>query len=171
MSATIDSKLFADYFAYELLGQLQAAPVLSVEGHMYSVKEHYLDDIRNLVPGVSCQGIEPDLISFYGTTLCRPVTSRIVTWRGWEGRGSTPKSKFHDLWELKRDEKGCSSHVSKVSVTQDAQSQNLEILEQQKCLPWLCHVEYLSWAGLDREELCTGALSYEQRNSQCAGHQ
>ena len=56
MSATIDSRLFADYFGSELQGQLQPAPVLSVEGRLFNVREHYLDDVRK--PGPWCKWCE-----------------------------------------------------------------------------------------------------------------
>ena len=53
MSATISSEDFSDYFASEIQGILQNAPVLSVEGRMYPVQDHYIDDYKWLVKEVS----------------------------------------------------------------------------------------------------------------------
>ena len=48
MSATIDSKLFAEYFSVPIGDELSPAPVLSVQGRTYEVNEFYLDDLRQL---------------------------------------------------------------------------------------------------------------------------
>ena len=52
MSATIDSRLFANYFAVPVGDQLCPSPVLTIKGRTYKVSEFYLDDLRELT-GVS----------------------------------------------------------------------------------------------------------------------
>ncbi|XP_067938858.1 ATP-dependent RNA helicase TDRD9-like [Watersipora subatra] len=44
MSATFDCRIFADYFATEIRGRMQRAPVYEIEGRGYSVKEIYWSD-------------------------------------------------------------------------------------------------------------------------------
>ena len=44
MSATLDSKLFSDYFSFIVDGGLVSAPVIQVEGKAFPVKEFYLED-------------------------------------------------------------------------------------------------------------------------------
>lgn len=44
MSATLDSKLFSDYFSFIVDGGLVSAPVIQVEGKAFPVKELYLED-------------------------------------------------------------------------------------------------------------------------------
>ena len=48
MSATMDCSLFSKYFAIPVRGQLEGAPVVSVEGRMYDVAEFYLDNLQGL---------------------------------------------------------------------------------------------------------------------------
>ena len=48
MSATMDCSLFSNYFAIPVRGQLEGAPVVSVEGRMYDVAEFYLDNLQGL---------------------------------------------------------------------------------------------------------------------------
>jgi HrpA-like RNA helicase len=54
MSATIDSDLFASYFARPIGGKKEKAPVYSVVGHTFDVAEYYLDDLEQLGPVRSC---------------------------------------------------------------------------------------------------------------------
>ena len=56
MSATVDCSLFSKYFAIPIRGQLEGAPVVSVEGKIYDVEEYYLDDLKPLCdkPGMVC---------------------------------------------------------------------------------------------------------------------
>ena len=55
MSATMDCSIFSKYFAIQVRGKLEGAPVVSVEGKMYDVAEYYLDELQSLgeVPFVS----------------------------------------------------------------------------------------------------------------------
>ena len=48
MSATLDSELFARYFAVRISGRLELAPIVQVEGRSYRVTEFYLDDIKHI---------------------------------------------------------------------------------------------------------------------------
>ena len=48
MSATIDSELFARYFARPIAGILEKAPVLEIKGRSYEVSEYYLEDLEEL---------------------------------------------------------------------------------------------------------------------------
>ncbi|KAL5008137.1 hypothetical protein ScPMuIL_013718 [Solemya velum] len=45
MSATLDSDIFAQYFALPVRDRLEPAPVVSVEGRAYDVSEFYLEDL------------------------------------------------------------------------------------------------------------------------------
>lgn len=49
MSATLDSEMFSRYFSLPINGRLEGAPVVTVEGKSYPVKEYYLDDIIGAV--------------------------------------------------------------------------------------------------------------------------
>eukprot|EP00795_Rhopilema_esculentum_P002873 gene2873-1110_t len=46
MSATLDCSLFSKYFSVIVRGKLEEAPVVSVGGWAYEVKEYYLDNLR-----------------------------------------------------------------------------------------------------------------------------
>lgn len=48
MSATMDCSLFSKYFAIQVRGKLEGAPVVSVEGRMFDVAEYYLDELQSL---------------------------------------------------------------------------------------------------------------------------
>lgn len=48
MSATIDSDLFAQYFALPVYDRLEPAPVVNVEGMVFNVNEYYADDLASL---------------------------------------------------------------------------------------------------------------------------
>ncbi|XP_060080350.1 ATP-dependent RNA helicase TDRD9-like, partial [Ylistrum balloti] len=48
MSATIDSEMFANYFALPLGRKLEPAPVISVEGKIFAVSEYYTEDLSVL---------------------------------------------------------------------------------------------------------------------------
>lgn len=48
MSATFDSDMFSQYFAWPVGGQLEKAPVMVVEGRSYEVAEYYLEDLKEL---------------------------------------------------------------------------------------------------------------------------
>lgn len=48
MSATFDSDMFSQYFAWPVGGQLEKAPVMIVEGRSYEVAEYYLEDLKEL---------------------------------------------------------------------------------------------------------------------------
>lgn len=50
MSATLDSDMFANYFARPLREVFEPAPVISVEGTVYSVSEYYIEDLSQLGP-------------------------------------------------------------------------------------------------------------------------
>ncbi|NXG70597.1 TDRD9 helicase, partial [Baryphthengus martii] len=49
MSASINCKEFADYFALPVHNDLNPACIFKVEGKPYSIKEYYLDDLKNVV--------------------------------------------------------------------------------------------------------------------------
>ncbi|XP_027529883.1 ATP-dependent RNA helicase TDRD9 isoform X2 [Neopelma chrysocephalum] len=49
MSASINSKEFADYFALSLLNGLNPVCVFKVEGKPFAVEEYYLDDLKDTV--------------------------------------------------------------------------------------------------------------------------
>eukprot|EP00117_Sycon_ciliatum_P042977 scpid7995/ scgid0951/ Putative ATP-dependent RNA helicase TDRD9; Tudor domain-containing protein 9 len=72
MSATIASEEFSDYFGIEIQGVLQNAPVLTVEGRMYPVQEHYLDDFKWLVKDTFFSDIEDNApaITDYAQRMC-----------------------------------------------------------------------------------------------------
>ena len=61
MSATIDSKLFANYFSLPIGDTLHPAPVLEVKGKTYRVTEFYADDLEEL--GYVCS-LSLNLLSF-----------------------------------------------------------------------------------------------------------
>lgn len=48
MSATMEGDVFADYFSVKVAGHLLPAPIVLVEGRMYTVTEFYLDDLKQL---------------------------------------------------------------------------------------------------------------------------
>lgn len=50
MSATINCKQFADYFATPIRGKLNPAYVFEVEGASYATEDFYLDDLHHLSP-------------------------------------------------------------------------------------------------------------------------
>ncbi|XP_064600454.1 ATP-dependent RNA helicase TDRD9-like isoform X1 [Liolophura sinensis] len=50
MSATLQSDLFAQYFAVPFMNRLEPAPVLTVEGKMFSVSEYYAGQLEKLGP-------------------------------------------------------------------------------------------------------------------------
>lgn len=50
MSATINCKQFAEYFATPVRGKMNPAYVFEVEGAPYTVEEFYLDDLPNWFP-------------------------------------------------------------------------------------------------------------------------
>lgn len=50
MSATINCKQFAEYFATPVRGKMNPAYVFEVDGAPYAVEEFYLDDLHNLFP-------------------------------------------------------------------------------------------------------------------------
>jgi HrpA-like RNA helicase len=54
MSATIDSDLFASYFARPIGGKKEKAPVYKVVGRTFDVAEYYLDDLQQLGPVCIC---------------------------------------------------------------------------------------------------------------------
>ena len=48
MSATFDSDMFAQYFALPVRDQLEPAPIVSVEGKPFQVREFYTEDLQAL---------------------------------------------------------------------------------------------------------------------------
>nr|XP_020446743.1 putative ATP-dependent RNA helicase TDRD9 isoform X2 [Monopterus albus] len=50
MSATINCKEFAEYFATPVRGKMSPAYVFEVEGKPYAIEEFYLDDLHSLFP-------------------------------------------------------------------------------------------------------------------------
>ncbi|XP_069571059.1 ATP-dependent RNA helicase TDRD9 [Brachyistius frenatus] len=50
MSATINCREFADYFATPICGRMNPAYVFEVEGAPYGIEEFYLDDLNGLFP-------------------------------------------------------------------------------------------------------------------------
>ncbi|XP_028993907.1 ATP-dependent RNA helicase TDRD9 isoform X2 [Betta splendens] len=50
MSATINCKEFAEYFATPIQGKMNPAYVFKVDGAPYAIEEFYLDDLLNLFP-------------------------------------------------------------------------------------------------------------------------
>ncbi|XP_033096536.1 ATP-dependent RNA helicase TDRD9-like [Anneissia japonica] len=57
MSASIDTNLFTHYFSHPVLGRMEPAPVVSIEGKAFDVEEYYLGDLRGL-GGVPAQDPE-----------------------------------------------------------------------------------------------------------------
>ena len=51
MSATINCKEFADYFAVPVQNQLSPACVFEVPGQPHAIEEHYLDDLEHVPHG------------------------------------------------------------------------------------------------------------------------
>lgn len=49
MSASINCKEFADYFALPVHNRLNPVYVLKVEGKPYAIEEYYLDDLKHTV--------------------------------------------------------------------------------------------------------------------------
>ena len=50
MSATINCREFAEYFATPIRGKMNPAYVFEVEGAPYAIEEFYLDDLHKLFP-------------------------------------------------------------------------------------------------------------------------
>lgn len=48
MSATINCKEFADYFAAPVQNKVNPAYVYEVEGRPHSIEEYYLDDLEHI---------------------------------------------------------------------------------------------------------------------------
>ena len=48
MSATFDSDMFANYFALPVRDQLEPAPIVTVDGRPYEVKEFYTEQLQAL---------------------------------------------------------------------------------------------------------------------------
>ncbi|XP_041351970.1 ATP-dependent RNA helicase TDRD9-like [Gigantopelta aegis] len=61
MSATIESDLFANYFALPVRDRLEPAPVVSVEGRVFRVSEFYADDLSSLGEIPELHDSEPHL--------------------------------------------------------------------------------------------------------------
>ncbi|XP_022106993.1 putative ATP-dependent RNA helicase TDRD9 [Acanthaster planci] len=55
MSATFDTSMFAHYFAMPIAGKLEDAPVVNIEGRIYDVQEHYVEDISHLGPYIESE--------------------------------------------------------------------------------------------------------------------
>ena len=53
MSATIENKLFADYYGLRLSGRLEPAAIVNVEGKAFSVVDFFLDDLTHIGKAVS----------------------------------------------------------------------------------------------------------------------
>lgn len=51
MSATINCKEFADYFAVPVHNKMNPAYVFEVEGKPHSIEEYYLDDLGHIHHG------------------------------------------------------------------------------------------------------------------------
>ena len=54
MSATMESDLFSRYFAVPVRGQLEGAPVVSVDSRSYPVDVFYLEDLGGLGEVCTC---------------------------------------------------------------------------------------------------------------------
>lgn len=50
MSATINCREFAEYFATPIWGKMSPAYVYEVEGAPFTIEEFYLDDLQKLYP-------------------------------------------------------------------------------------------------------------------------
>ena len=48
MSATMDVKIFSDYFTQYMAGDLHPCPVLNIEGRMFDVSCYYLNQLEPL---------------------------------------------------------------------------------------------------------------------------
>lgn len=53
MSATIENKIFANYFGMRLEGRLEPAAIVKVEGKAFSVIDFCLDDLTHIGKAVS----------------------------------------------------------------------------------------------------------------------
>ncbi|CAI9737997.1 ATP-dependent RNA helicase TDRD9-like [Octopus vulgaris] len=57
MSATLDSEMFANYFALPVRNTLDPAPIITIDGSFFSVSEYYVED---LVPLGTISQLDPD---------------------------------------------------------------------------------------------------------------
>lgn len=57
MSATINCKEFADYFAAPVQNKMKPAHVFEVPGTPYTVDEHYLEDLVHIHHGRVCGAV------------------------------------------------------------------------------------------------------------------
>ncbi|XP_043930431.1 ATP-dependent RNA helicase TDRD9 [Protopterus annectens] len=71
MSATINCKEFADYFAIPVLNKLNPAYIFEVEGSPYAIEEYYLDDLKQFDPSKILQ-------SFYDEPHIRTETYNLA---------------------------------------------------------------------------------------------
>ncbi|XP_038074406.1 ATP-dependent RNA helicase TDRD9-like [Patiria miniata] len=61
MSATFDTSMFAHYFAMPIAGKLEDAPVVNIEGIVYDVQEHYVEEIAHLGPYIESDNGDPKI--------------------------------------------------------------------------------------------------------------
>ncbi|XP_064649764.1 ATP-dependent RNA helicase TDRD9-like [Lineus longissimus] len=73
MSATFDSDMFAQYYSIPIRGKLESAPVISVEGRVFDVKEFYIEDLKVLGELPELDELQPSLS---GETL--EITRKLI---------------------------------------------------------------------------------------------
>eukprot|EP00794_Sanderia_malayensis_P020227 gene20227-22203_t len=73
MSATMDCSLFSKYFSVQIRGQLEGAPVVSVEGKMYDVSTYHLDNLKSLGEIPPQSQCDPEI-----TTQCYQMAKALI---------------------------------------------------------------------------------------------
>uniref|UniRef100_A0A7N6AQP9 ATP-dependent RNA helicase TDRD9 n=1 Tax=Anabas testudineus TaxID=64144 RepID=A0A7N6AQP9_ANATE len=85
MSATINCKQFAEYFATPIRGKMNPAYVFEVDGAPYAIEEFYLDDLHNLYRAESPHPEDPQIsVEMYNLAI-----SLIQSFDEMEGKDSS----------------------------------------------------------------------------------
>uniref|UniRef100_A0A3Q1IUF4 ATP-dependent RNA helicase TDRD9 n=1 Tax=Anabas testudineus TaxID=64144 RepID=A0A3Q1IUF4_ANATE len=89
MSATINCKQFAEYFATPIRGKMNPAYVFEVDGAPYAIEEFYLDDLHNLYRAESPHPEDPQIsVEMYNLAI-----SLIQSFDEMEGKDSSKVKK------------------------------------------------------------------------------
>ncbi|XP_030574587.1 ATP-dependent RNA helicase TDRD9 isoform X2 [Archocentrus centrarchus] len=91
MSATINCKQFADYFATPVHGKMNSAYVFEVEGASYAIEDFYLDDLRGLFP-YKTESPHPD-VPYISAEMYSLAISLIQSLDEMEGKDSSKAEK------------------------------------------------------------------------------
>ncbi|KAM9842947.1 ATP-dependent RNA helicase TDRD9 [Aulostomus maculatus] len=89
MSATINCRQFAEYFATPVRGKMNPAYVFEVEGAPYAIEEFFLDDLHHLI----ANRVEPPSDPFISVEMYHVAISLIQSFDEMEGKDSSSKTQ------------------------------------------------------------------------------